>query len=197
MKYFVSLLLLVPFLFAGCATHEVTPDSRIINRNNDYEAILEKYTDKARRYSGFYNTLDIEATLISSKVAKAQIEKSVELYQWDEKRIAEEKGKFESRLNNETEIFLSFFTPERKNDNLSKPNSIWKIFLDVGGKRYEGKATKIKLSLSEIESLYPYHNRFYTPYSVTFPLSVRSTEGKPMKLTITGAVGSASLNFVN
>ncbi|MGZ3818786.1 MAG: hypothetical protein ACXVCA_19290, partial [Bdellovibrio sp.] len=123
------------------------------------------------------------------------LEKSVDLYQWDEKKLAEEKGKVENRLNNETEIFLSFFTPNRKDDNLSKPNSIWKIFLDVNGKRYEGKATKIKLSLSEIESLYPYHNRFYTPYSVTFPVSVRSIEGQPMKFTITGAVDSATLEF--
>lgn len=195
MKYVLSFTLLVNLFLTACASYEVTPENRTRKTSGDYASVIEKHTDKARQYSGFYNTLDIEATLITSEVAQAQLEQSVDLYQWDDKRLAEEKGKFEKNLNNETEIFLSFFTPERKNDNLSKPNSIWKIFLDVGGKRFEGKATKIKLSLSELESLYPYHNRFYTPYSVTFPVSVRSIEGKPMKFTITGAVGSATLNF--
>lgn len=195
MKYLLSLSLLLGLTLSACVSYEVTPENRTQRITGDYVSVIEKHTDKARRYSGFYNTLEIEATMITSEVAKAQLEQSVELYQWDDKRLAEEKGKFENRLNNETEVFLSFFTPERKNDNLSKPNSIWKIFLDVGGKRYEGKATKIKLSLSELESFYPFHNRFYTPYSVTFPVPVRAIETKPMKFTITGAVGSATLNF--
>ncbi|MGZ3774564.1 MAG: hypothetical protein ACXVCY_02105 [Pseudobdellovibrionaceae bacterium] len=195
MKYFLSLCLIMSSLLTACASYEVTAENTTQKTSGDYYEIVEKHSDKARRYSGFYNTLDIEATLVTSEVAKAQLAKDVEIYQWDDKRLNEEKGKFENRLNNETEVFLSFYTPERKNDNLSKNNSVWKIFLDVGGKRYEGKATKLKLPLSELESLYPFHNRFYTPYNISFPVSVRSVEGKPMKFTITGAVGSATLNF--
>lgn len=184
MKYFLTSLFLI---LSACAT---TPKGIV-----DYDQVIEENSDKIRRYSGFYNTIDMEATVINSKVAAAQLQQSVNLYQWDDKKVAEEKANFENRLSKESEIFLSFFTPDRKNDDLFKNNTMWKIFLDVDGKRYEGKARKIKLQVVEIQGLYPYHNRFYTPYSLTFPVSMRSIEGKPMKLTLTGPVGSGSLEF--
>ncbi|WP_415063362.1 hypothetical protein [Bdellovibrio sp.] len=191
MKYLLGLFLFL----SACASYEVTPSGNTLRTTGNYMDVIEKYTDKTRRYSGFYNTIDMEATVINSAVAEAQLGQSSMLYQWDEKKFAEEKVKYEARLNKESEIFLSFFTPEKKNDDLFKENTIWKIFLDVDGKRFEGKAKKIKLQLVEIEGLYPYHNRFYTPYSVTFPVPMKSIEGKVLKMTLTGAVGSGVLNF--
>ncbi|WP_295899430.1 hypothetical protein [uncultured Bdellovibrio sp.] len=191
MKYLLGLFLVL----TACASYEVTPAGHTMPTTGDYMSIIEKHSDKVRRYSGFYNTLDMEATVINSEVAAAQLQQGAMLYQWDEKRFAEEKTNYENRLSKETEVFLSFYTPERKNDDLFKANTMWKIFLDVDGKRYEGKAKKIKLQLAEIEGLYPYHNRFYTPYSVIFPVPMRSIEGKPLKMTITGAVGSGVLEF--
>ncbi len=191
MKYLLGFFLFL----SACASYEVTPSGNTLRTTGSYMDVIEKYTDKTRRYSGFYNTMDMEATVINSSVAEAQLGQSSMLYQWDDKKFAEEKAKYETRLNKETEIFLSFFTPEKKNDDLFKENTIWKIFLDVDGKRFEGKAKKIKLQLAEIEGLYPYHNRFYTPYSVTFPIPMKSIEGKALKMTITGAVGSGELNF--
>lgn len=191
MKYLLGLFLFL----SACASYEVTPSGNTLRTTGNYMDVIEKYTDKTRRYSGFYNTIDMEATVINSAVAEAQLGQSSMLYQWDEKKFAEEKVKYEARLNKESEIFLSFFTPEKKNDDLFKENTIWKIFLDVNGKRFEGKAKKIKLQLVEIEGLYPYHNRFYTPYSVTFPVPMKSIEGKALKMTLTGAVGSGVLNF--
>lgn len=190
-----KILVLSALLFTACASYEVTPAGHTMKTTTDYMEVITKHSDNVRRYSGFYNILDMESTVITSEVAQAQLEQSSMLYQWDEVRFNEEKAKFEARLNREAEIFLSFYTPERKNDDLSKNKTIWKIFLDVDGKRYEGKATKLKLQLVEIEGLYPYHNRFYTPYSLIFPVPMRSIEGKPMKLTITGAVGAGVMEF--
>lgn len=176
----------------ACSSHQKNPPPA---EPTAYLDIVEKYSDKIRKYSGFYNTVDIEATVLNSKMALAQLQRQKELSQWDDVRLKEETGKFDERLNKEAEFFLSFFTPEKKNDDLSKPKSMWKIFLDVDGKRYEGKATKIKLQLAEIEVLYPYHNRFYTPYSIIFPVPMKSIDGKPMQLTLTGPVDSVTLNF--
>lgn len=191
MKYVLCFFLAL----TACASYEVTPAGRTLRTSGDYMQVIEKNSDKIRRYSGFYNVLDVEGTVINSQVAAAQLDKNAFLYQWDEKKFQEEKEKFEGRLSKETEFFLSFFTPDRKNDDLFKKNTSWKIFLDVDGKRYEGKATKIKRPIVDIEALYPYHNRFYTPYSVIFPVPMRSIEGKVMKMTITGAVGSGELDF--
>jgi hypothetical protein len=180
---------------AACSTYEVTPTGHTMKTTTDYMEVITKHSANVRRYSGFYNIFDMEATAITSDVAQAQLEQSSMLYQWEESRFAEEKGKFEARLSKETEFFLSFYTPDRKQDDLMKKTTIWKLFLDVDGKRYEGKATKLKLQMVEIEGLYPYHNRFYTPYSVIFPVSMRSIEGKPMKFTLTGAVGAGVMDF--
>lgn len=190
-------LLVTVMSLMACASYEVTPTGHTMKTTTNYMEVIEKHSDSVRLYSGFYNILDMEATLITSSVAEAQISQSTMLYQWDEPRIKEEKEKFENRLSREAEMFLSFYVPERKQDDLFRPNTIWRIFLDVDGKRYQGKASRIKLQLVEIEGLYPYHNRFYSPYSVIFPVSMRSIEGKPMKVTVTGAVGSGVLEFNN
>lgn len=188
--------LLILFLFlSACTSNKIIPDHTAANVSSEYMGIVEKYSDKARRYSGFYNTLDIEATIVNSQVAQAQLTLKKELSQWDETKVADEKFKIENKLNKETEIFLSFFTPERRNNDLLKANTMWKLFLDVDGKRYEGKVTKLKTELVEIQALYPYHNRFYTPYIVTFPVPLKTIESKAMTFTITSAVDSATLNF--
>lgn len=191
MKYLIGLFLML----ASCASHQPSTTSGYFKSAEDYEEIVEKHTDKIRRYSGFYNTLDIEATVLSPAMSYAQVAKQAELLIWDSTRTSDEKARTESRLSRETEVFMSFFTPDRKNNDLIKNNSMWKIFLDVEGRRYEGKINKVKLQLTEIQALYPYHNRFYTPYSVTFPVSMKSIEGKPLKMTITGALASGTLEF--
>lgn len=191
MKYLIALVLFL----SACASQQKNPNDNLGDGPTTYLDIIEKNSDKIRRYSGFYNTLDIEATALTSKMAEAQLAHQANLYQWDEKKSADEKAKFETRLNKETEFFFSFFTPERKNDDLYKPNSMWKIFLDVDGKRFEGKVSKNKMQLAEIQVLYPYHNRFYSPYTLIFNVPMRSIEGKPMKLTFTGAVDSGTLDF--
>ena len=188
-------LLSFALLFTACASYEVTPTGQTVKTTYNYADIIEKHSAKVRLYSGFYNILDMESTAITSEVAQVQLAQGALLYQWDEARAKEEKDKFESRLSKESEFFLSFYVPERKQDDLFKKNTIWRIFLDVNGKRYEGKVNRIKLQLVEIEGLYPYHNRFYSPYSVIFPVPMRSIEGQPMKVTLTGAVGSGVMEF--
>ncbi len=192
----MSKLVVAAFLaLTACASYEVTPSGRTQKTTENYMLVLEKNSDKVRRYSGFYNTIDMEGTLLNQEVTRAQLEQSAYIYQWDDAQFKDEKNKRESKMAKETELFLSFYTPDRKNDTLFKADSIWKIFLDIDGRRYEGKAQKIKTELIHIEGLYPYHNRFYTPYSIVFPVPTAQIEGKPAKLTITGAVGSANLNF--
>ncbi|QDK38919.1 hypothetical protein [Bdellovibrio sp. NC01] len=192
MRYLAALLLLT---LSACATYEVTPAGRAILTENQYFEIVDQNSDQVTRYSGLYNLLDVQGTALTSKVLLAQMDQLTRIYQWDENKFKEEKAKNEGRVNKEAEFFLAFYTPERKSDDLNKPNTQWRIFLDVDGKRYDGKITKIKIAFPELVSLYPSFNRFYTPYSVVFNVPMRLVENKPMKMTITGSVGSAVLNF--
>ncbi|MFN3454871.1 MAG: hypothetical protein ACK41T_07905, partial [Pseudobdellovibrio sp.] len=107
----------------------------------------------------------------------------------------DEKAKVISKHSTNTEFFVSFYTPETKHDDLNSTKSSWKIYLDVNGQRYEGTATKIKTLFLDLEVMYPKHTRWATPYSVTFPISTPTTEGKSLILTITGPLATTQLAF--
>lgn len=162
----------------------------------EYQKTISENSRQKQIYSGLYNTMDLTATILNSKVSQAQTDQMARLYIWDENKYTQEKLKAEEKLTKETEYFVSFYTPERKHDDLHKNQTLWKIFLDAGGKRYEGKAKKIKLLTEELQGIYKYHNRFATPYSVIFPVPVKQIENaQGIKLTITGPVGSATLEY--
>jgi len=193
----IAYLISLSFILGACAGAPTNPNILSLISESEYEAITETHTAKAQVYSGLYNVIDMTGTVVNSSVARAQLDQTARIYQWDSAKFTTEKVKSDEQLAKETEIFVSFYTPERKHDDLNKNQTLWKIFLDSNGRRFEGKAKKIKLLTEEIRGLYPYHTRFATPYSITFPVAVTSIETAPAKLVITGPVGSASLEFKN
>lgn len=197
MKFLITFALGVVIFTSACTTTKDSIGSSInLISESDYQKVISENTRQKQIYSGLYNTMDLTATVLNSKVAAAQTDQMARLYIWDANKYTQEKVKADDKVTKETEFFVSFFTPERKHDDLHKNQTLWKIFLDAGGKRYEGKVKKIKLLTEEIQGMYSYHNRFSTPYSVVFPVASRDIENmKDIKLTITGPVGSATLEF--
>lgn len=197
MKFLITFALGVVIFTSACTTTKDSIGSNInLISESDYQKVISENTRQKQIYSGLYNTMDLTATVLNSKVAAAQTDQMARLYIWDANKYTQEKVKADDKVTKETEFFVSFFTPERKHDDLHKNQTLWKIFLDAGGKRYEGKVKKIKLLTEEIQGMYSYHNRFSTPYSVVFPVASRDIENmKDIKLTITGPVGSATLEF--
>lgn len=193
MKY----LFLVFLLLSACANNETKPApyTGLGISEDQYEVILNSHKASTVDYQGFYNTVNMQGVLITPEMAAAQIEQNTRLYQWDAQKIQAEKDSANTRLSSQTEIFLAFYTPERKNDNLDKVQTLWKVFLDANGKRYEAKVKKIKLLPSEIVGLYPFYNKFCTPYLLTFPFPMTSLSGSPVKLTVTGPVTSVFIDL--
>jgi hypothetical protein len=162
---------------------------------SDYENLVEKNTKNIESYNGLSNQLNAYATKLDSKMTEAMMARSGQIYQWNSVIFQEEKTKAVAELATKTIFFLSFYTPERNHNNLTAKKPIWKIYLDVGGQRYEGSATKIKTMLADLESLYPHHNRFATPYKIEFSVPTVRTENEPQVFTITGPSASVVLNF--
>lgn len=187
----IRVLIATFLLITGCATSSgvKSVDSA------SYARVVDKNSDQIRRYSGFYNTLDVEATFLNSELLTTQVEYLSGLYQWTEEKKKEEAGKILAPSQTQTQFFMSFFTPERKNSQLTKKDTVWKFFMDVEGRRYEGTVTRLKTPMAEIEILYPYFNRFYIPYILSFPVPTAAVEGKTLELTVTGAVDSGNLHF--
>lgn len=169
-------------------------ENNIISQS-DYDKVLDSQTKNIETYNGLYNTVNMSGSLLRNVLIEAQLRQMARLYQWNTSKFEEEKKKRLEASQKSTEVFVSFYTPEKKHDDLNKNQTLWKIFMDVGGRRLEGKATKIKLLTNEVQGLYTYHSRFSTPYMITFPIPTNEVEGRETKLTITGTVGSASLTF--
>lgn len=166
-----------------------------INVPSDHTAIIDQNSAGDSQFAGLYNTFELKATLLNSQVREAINRRQAEYYQWDSAQQTAEREKALQELNSQTEVFLSFATPDRKNDNLADKKTIWRIFLDVGGRRYVGQAKKDRRLIAELQSQFPYHTRWNSSYLLTFPISTTAIETRPVKLTVTGPLGTRVLEF--
>ena len=188
-------LLLCALLITSCVTPLRTQTGVPEVSPSDYENILTNKTRKLEVYDGLYNVLTVQATWLDSQMMEAALSQSARNAQWSEQIYREERAKKIIKNTDTTEFFVSIYTPERRHSDLSKTKNLWKIFLEVDGQRYEGKATKVKQLLTEVQALYRYHNRWSTPYIVSFSVPTATVESKPAVLTFTGAVGAAQLIY--
>ncbi len=181
-------------VFTGCASRPQPPGLTLIPYS-EYEDLVFKNTKRKQVYDGFSAVVDISATLLKSPVRLGQVDQLARFYQWTPENYATEKQKATEELTQKTEIFLSFFVPERKQDDLHRSTSLWKLFLDVNGKRYEGKATRIKGVFADLQSLYPQLSRWGTAYKVTFNVPTTTIENSKSSFLVTGPVTSAKVEF--
>lgn len=187
--------LILAILIMGCASRSVSPSGRSLLSESEYNDIIYKNSDSVRKYSGFSNTLDVHATLLTPEVVRAQNDNSVRMLMWDEQKAQEELNKELQKQQTSTEVYLSFYVPDRRFDDLWKEKTTWRVFLDVSGRRVEGKPTKLRLPLQQLIAYYPYHNRFYSPYMISFPVPASTLENHKVTLTITGVSGGGTLEF--
>lgn len=195
MKFLSALIAFA--LTTSCASKMISssPNLKLISES-DYYSVIKRNSRHRQIYSGLYNSIDMTAAIINTDVSESQVDQMARMFIWDENKYTLEKAAADGKLQKEAEFFVSFFTPERKHDDLNKNKTLWKVFLDVNGKRYEGKTTKIKLLTEEVQSLYPFHNRFSTAYSIVFPVPMKNIEkSNSIKLTITGPVATATVDF--
>lgn len=160
-----------------------------------YTRAIDRFSDGDADYSGFYNKFEYKATLHNSFIRTTLLSRQNDYYQWEREKFTLERDKSAQEMATQTTVFLSFYTPDRRNDNLSDVKSIWRIYLDAGGRRYEGKIKKLRQLFAELQTLYPYHTRWNTPYLVTFPVPTNAIETQNSVLTVTGPLGTRTVKF--
>ena len=192
MRLFLCVMALV---FASCSTRPTAPEGLNLRSEKEYQRVLNLYTERQQRYTGLYNTMDVTASLLNSAVSRAQVEQKARLLQWNRAQFDQEVEKSRTSLRQETLVFVSFFTPDRKNDDLQKLTTQWRMYLEVDGRRWEPKVTRLRQPLAEIQGLFPYHNRFASAYMLSFPVATSTIEGATSRLTITGPLGISTLDF--
>lgn len=181
-----------------CSCTSVPNEPNLVNNRIDevsYAALIDRNSDGQSEYNGFHNNFEFRGTLLNSAVYDGMLKRQADYYQWEDEKLSTEKEKIAQETSSMTKIHVSFFTPERKNDNLTGSKTIWRIFLDAGGQRYAGTVKKDNRLLAELQVLYPYHTRWTTPYIFEFPVPTSVIEGQNATLTVTGPLGTRTINF--
>ncbi len=186
-------------LFASlCSCTSVPNQPQIVNNRIDevtYSAVIDKNSDGQSEYNGFHNNFEFRGTLINSAVTEGMVKRQCDYYQWEEEKLSSEREKAAQEMSSTTRVHVSFFTPERKNDNLTGAKTIWRVFLDAGGQRYVGTVKKDHRLLAELQVLYPYHTRWTTPYVFEFAVPTTVIENQNSTLTVTGPLGTRTISF--
>lgn len=185
----LGLLCIVFFSAISCVT------SAPPQITDEYLKSVEEFSAGDIQYEGAYNNFNYRATILSPGMQRVLINKKTDLYLWNDDKRAVELAKLQTDNDKHTRIFLSFFTPNKWDDNMSTSKSIWTVYLHVGSSRYEGKVSKNRDSRTEINSLYPYHGRFASAYTVDFGIPVSQIHGQELKITITGPLGVKTVQF--
>lgn len=194
----IAVVLVATFAAFGCSTM-LKGEPRAVEGTQPptgytYEQEIERFSRGKTEYAGLYNNFEYKATILNSEIRSVVIGRRTTQYQWDAAKAASEREKSMQEMASTTQFFIAFFTPDFRNDNLSEAKPIWNIYLDAGGRRYEAKVTKVKMNLSELQSIYPYYTRWTTPYMATFNVPTAAIESQPSSLTVTGPLGTKSID---
>jgi hypothetical protein len=181
---------------AACASSEKSGGSVAGSHDRgDYEKLVARQTRSVDKYSGLYQTFQASVTLLTTDVLTEQLQVRGEFLSWDATQTQKERDRAFQDAAAATRAFLRFYSPETDYNDLNKGTSIWKIYLEQGGKRYEGQVRKSPEKLVELQMLYPHLDRFSTPYEVTFKVPTSAIDGAPVKVVLTGSLGTGEFEF--
>jgi hypothetical protein len=191
------LVSIVSLSFIGCGL--LSKDNKLAKElkdlRSDYYAHLNKVCVKDEVYDGLRNAFHYVICPLDAETLNYQLELSRMYFLWDDATYAEKKQDMERSKSKETQVFLSFYTPDAKLDDLSIKDSNWRAFVDSGGKRYLASILKIKNRYEDLKVTYPAHSPWSTGYTLTFPVALSQVDFSSSEFTLTGRVGYSKVAF--
>ena len=194
-RHLFALSLIVCFIASCSSTAEKTDQAAVLPAEGAYEATLAKNTRKDSVFNGLYNLFQYNATLLTVPMIEAQIERAASYNQWSESQTREMREKTLQEHSGKTQVFISFFAPDRANSKVLGKEGVWTVYLESRGQRYPGELRKVSMNKPEIQNLYPYSDRWSTPYIAVFPVPVSGIQANESKFTITSPVGASTVIF--
>lgn len=192
----MRLAILFLLILSACATTPVSnPNVVEALGEQEYATLVKKHTTKTNQYSGFYQTFQADMTIMSSEVQTAALKQKGHFLQWDQRQYQTERDKMMQEASAYAKFFMRFFSPDHDYDDLHKGKTIWKVYLDYGGSRFEGKVKKLSDKYVELQTIYPHLDRFSTPYEITFNVPMTTVESGEAKVTLTSSLGTAEFKF--
>ncbi len=190
------LFLIVMLFLTACATSPVDNPNVVQGYGeSEYASIIRKHTTITNQYSGFYQTFQADMTILSSEVQTAALKQKGHFLGWDQRQYQSERDKMVQEAAAYSKFFLRFYSPDHEYDDLHKGKTIWKVYLEYGGSRFEGKVKKLSDKYVELQTIYPHLDRFSTPYEITFNVPMTTIESGECKVTLTSSLGTAEFKF--
>lgn len=187
--------LIVIFLLVGAACSSTPKATDQTPHSPESQNVIDQHTKFFRKYDGLYESFRGHATLLSAACQNAILDKRSEFLEWDRKKLQDEREKSRQEMAAQTTVFLQFFTPETEYNDLNRYNTIWHVYLEVDGRRFEGKARKARGKPIEFMAIYPNYDRFSTPYDLTFNVSTTDVTNHNAKLVLASTLGQAEFDF--
>jgi len=192
-------------LFAGCAEQYrgvVSLSPRAGITADDYDEVLNRWTRRDRVYDRLRSVLFVDATFHSPEFRVAFLARHREVYgrgSEEARRLA--LTETEEGVEEGLEFFISAWTPQVHDNDMSDADSIWRVTLEgQGGVRVDGTVRRVKTS-ANVRVIYPYVTDFARTYAVRFPRT--SATGEPLitvatdqfVLRLTSAIGEARMTW--
>lgn len=180
-------------LSLSCATARPTLPGGL--SDSEYGDLVKKMTRSANQYDGFYQTFQAQVTFLSTALRTAGVVRLGEFQQWDAAKLQSERDRAFQEMAANAQFFMRFYTPDSDYDDLQVGTSIWKIYLEMDGKRYNAEVRRSPEKEAEIRKLFPYFDRFSTAYIISFKVPTNVVEATDAKLILTSTLGSSQFVF--
>lgn len=184
-------------LIVGCAQAPKETNPNIVQPlgEAEYATIVKRNTSKSDQYSGFYQTFQADITILNTEVFTANLRQRGHFLQWDQRTYQSERDKVMQEAAAYSKFFMRFFSPENDYNDFHKGKTIWKVYLEYQGSRFEGKVKKMTEKFVELQTIFPHLDGFSTPYEITFNVPMTTLESGPAKVVLTSSLGNAEFKF--
>lgn len=164
-------------------------------QKGNYARLIDSASQATKKYSGFHQAFEATVTPLNREVQMAVLEKRAEVLRWTPAQLESALREANEKRLTHSYFFLRFFTPDPDYNDLNKPDSIWKVYLILGGQQYEAQIKKDFSKLVELKSIYPYFDRFSTGYDLEFPVGQAALADNEYQIIVTSSLGKAEFTF--
>ena len=206
LKLWTVVALTAGLLFSGCQTRTLKGvlhgPARDL-RPKDYPKVLATWTKSAKIYRELDSKMFITGTFHSPEFRRVFALAFPDIYghggNVTRRELVDLTGDIEQYFN----FFVAVYTADRKWNDLSKPDSIWRLSLEgsEGVTVSPSEIVQVKID-ANLRAVYPYIDRFDKAYLVRFKLAdpmnrlVIEPSSDKFKLRIVSALGSADLEWL-
>ena len=163
--------------------------------DSGYAQLITEKTHNDKKYNGFHNLYEVTATLLTTDIQMAQLDR-IRFYQsWDQRTYQEQRERKQQNMSQDLQVFLSYYSPKKELKKLHSGETPWKVYLESNGKRYEGKIKKFINNKAQVNTLYPYHSRWSKGYVAVFKLPTSVSDSGKVKFIFTSSAGKSIFEF--